>query len=54
MQITPSFNKLLTNGHAKSTTLGFCPKVVLLCCVDYAVLFLIKMNTKPLKPISKG
>ena len=28
MQIVPSFNKLLTNGHAKSTTLGDEPKVV--------------------------
>ena len=28
MQIEPSFNKLLTNGHAKSTTLGDEPKVV--------------------------
>ena len=28
MQIVPSFNKLLTNGHTKGTTLGDDPKVV--------------------------
>ena len=33
MQIEPSFNKLLTNGHAKSTTLGNEPKVVLFLCI---------------------
>ena len=28
MRIVPSFNKLLTNGHTKGTTLGDDPKVV--------------------------
>ena len=35
MQIAPSFNKLLTNGHAKSTTVGDKPRVVLLLCISY-------------------
>ena len=33
MRIMPSFNKLLTNGHAKCTTLCDEPKVVLFLCI---------------------